>query len=490
MPFLTAVLSLAAGVALGSAPPSQVARCQRGGADACREVGRALLLGEAGRPGTQARLGVAHVMLACELSDPPACADLGALHALGRGVAWDGPRAIALSRRACDAGVAYACANLGVLLAEEAGGLGGGQPGLEVTRRFRTACDGGAPEGCLDLAVALSAGAAGARDPDGAARALRRGCALGLALACHRLALALPAGEDRGDLLARACRAAVAPACQAAGLPVPAASVQTPAPRLVEEPASLALGIPGAGGFDPADLTPRTAPRTATGSLAPSPAVQAMVPPALRSRVGLDGPTGEAGPDAAIELLLPSRRLELSQCLDVPRAAPRSGARLAVSFLVEPDGRPGAVRAATSPAEPGVEACAAGVAAEWQFPIGSGRSGPFAVVVDLEALPGGVAPVYSGSSGLRPAPRDPTCLAAPAPPSEGTPVAARSVTLKLAVDPAGRAVLVHALTPAPWPAIAAAVEAVRGCAWAPGTGPDGRPAPVWTTATVTVGGGR
>jgi hypothetical protein len=454
-------------------------------------------------------------MFACELGDPPACADLGALHALGRGVAWDAARATALSRRACDAGVAYACANLGVLLAEEAGGLKGGRLGLEVARRFRTACDAGAPEGCLDLAVALEEGAGGTEpgvgprrpfdrlraggagappprtpDADGAAKALRRSCDLGLGLACHRLALARPADPGTGDLLARACAAAIAPACQAAKLPVPPAGVTTPSPRLVEDPRSLALGIPGAGGFHPADLTARPPLRAAAGSgaPAPSPSVQALVPEGLRARVGLEGAPAAAGPDAAVELLLPSRRLELAQCLDVARAAPRAGARLVVVFLVEADGRTGAVRAAAEPHEPGLEACAAGVAGDWEFPIGEGRSGPFAAVLDVEALPGGVAPVYPGASGLRPAPRNPACLAAPMQVAEGVAVATRSVTLKLAVDPSGRAVLVQPLTPAPEAVMAAAVHAVRSCAWSPGTGPDGRPAPVWITATVTVGG--
>ena len=36
------------------------------------------------------------------------------MYALGRGVAEDEARAIALSRKACDGGVAVACANLAV----------------------------------------------------------------------------------------------------------------------------------------------------------------------------------------------------------------------------------------------------------------------------------------------------------------------------------------------------------------------------------------
>jgi hypothetical protein len=485
-----AALPLAWALALQAPPTTPAARCVRGAADACREVGRSLLLADPGAHGPAARLGVAHVTLACEMSDAPACADLGAFHAVGRGVAWDAGRAAALSRRACEGGVGAACSNWAVLEAEEAGGLAtaaGARAAHELTRRFRTACDAGAPEGCLDLAAALTAGAAGgARDPDGAARALARGCDLGLGLACHRLALLRPDDARAGETRARACRAAIAPACEAAGLPVPAAGVGTPSPRLVEDVASLALAIPGGGGVHPADLAARPERRPAPSEPPATPAaIQARVPERLRARLGLDGAPGGAAPDAAVELLLPARKLELGQCLDVARAEPLAATRLAVAFVVEADGRAGAVRAAADPADPGVEACAAEVAAAWEFPAGDAPVGPFAVVMDLEPLPDGASPVYPGPSGLRPAPREPGCIEAAVRLPDGA--LTKSVTLKLAVTPDGRAALIHALTPVPEAVVAAVAEAARACRWTPGAGPGGRPAPVWTTVTVRVG---
>ena len=491
---LEAVLLAAA--SLASPPPPAAAsagqgapavRCAEGAADACREVGRALVVSA---QADRIRLGAAHVTLACDLGDAPSCGDLGALHALGRGVVYDAERAIALSRRACDAGVGLACSNLAVLLVEEAGGLapsaglgaGPGRPATEAVRRFRIACDSGAAEGCVDLAAALEAGvgAGSRRDREGAVAALRRACDLGLAIGCHRLALLTAATGPA----AVACRAAIAPACEVAGLPVPAPGAATPSPRLVSDPGALVLGLPGAGGFHPADLAARETPSpSGPEALAPSAAVAASVPAALRPRLALDGPTTPAPPDAAVSLLLPARKVELGQCLEVPRSAPRERVRLAVAFAVEPDGRTSGVRTASLPAEPEVEACAAALAGAWEFPIAGRTLGPFAVAYELEPLPGGEAPGYAGPEDLRPAPRDPGCLARALP--VGGPV--RTVSLKLAVDAGGRASLVHPLSLAPEALLAAAAEAVRACPWSPGTGAGGRPTLLWTTVTVPIG---
>jgi hypothetical protein len=58
--------------------------------------------------------------------------------------------------------------------------------------------------------------------------------------------------------------------------------------------------------------------------------------------------------------------------------------------------------------------------------------------------------------------------------------------VKLAVDRAGAPALVHALTPAPEPILAAVTDAVRRCAWSPGADSDGRPATLWVTLTVNL----
>ncbi|MFO0582638.1 MAG: tetratricopeptide repeat protein [Anaeromyxobacter sp.] len=459
MPAPGLLLASLAWAAAAAAAPGQASRCERGAADGCREAGRELLSSADPR---DARLGTAYVALACEMGDPPACAHLGALHALGRGVSFDAVRATALSRRACEAGVAFACANWAALVAEDAGGparLAGAQA-VDVVRKLRAACEAGAPEGCLDLAVALEAGTAGKPDQDGASVALVRACDAGLAIACHRLALVWSDEDTARPLRARACRAAIAPACAVAGLPVPPAGPSTPSPRLAEDPGSLALAVPGTGGVHPADLAGRAVGTVVSGS--------------------------QAEGDAAVALLLPARKLELAPCLDAARAAPARPVRLELAFVVEADGRAGEVRASTDPPEPALEACASEVALDWSFPAGPARAGPFAVRLDVDPFPGGVAPLYPGATGARPAPREPGCVAAALRAPADT--VARTLTFKLAVDPEGRASLVAPLTAAPEPLLEAASRAIRSCRFTPGSAA-GRPAPVWTTMTLRIGGG-
>jgi hypothetical protein len=63
---------------------------------------------------------------------------------------------------------------------------------------------------------------------------------------------------------------------------------------------------------------------------------------------------------------------------------------------------------------------------------------------------------------------------------------AGAVSVKLAVDAAGKPGLVHALSPAPDGLVAAVAAAVRACPWTAGGDADGRPIPLWTTLTVRI----
>ena len=72
--------------------------------------------------------------------------------------------------------------------------------------------------------------------------------------------------------------------------------------------------------------------------------------------------------------------------------------------------------------------------------------------------------------------------------AEGDRGAEKAVTVKLAVDAAGRPALFHALTPAPEPVVLAIGAAVRACEFTPGVGDDGRPLPLWLTLTVKLDG--
>ena len=475
-------------------------RCGNGFAVDCRDLGRAHLVG-AGVDHDD-RTAAAYLLKACEIGEPASCSDLAVLTLLGRGVAQDDASGGALTRRACSAGYALACSNLGTLTIEGVNKLAlrpdqEGEGGRQVLRSFEIACEAGALEGCLNLGTARERGALVARDPPGAAAAFQRACSGGLALGCHRLALlvrddpkAAP-GADATSLSSQACRAGIVPAC--AGLAESPGPIgpRTPTDRLVADRTSYALGIPGAGGFHPLDLTSRPGgPRRSRERLDRLPPGQfASVPVTLRDRLGLRGPAEAAGPDdEPVDLLLALRRPQLAACLERERSSP-AAATLAAVFLLESSGRPTDLRAATEPADAGLEACAQEVIRGWTFPVPTGGgSGPHLVRFDFEAAPPGPAPGYASPSGLRPALMEPGCVERRLRVPEAYRGATNAVTVILAVDAAGRPALFHALTLAPEPVVAAIGEAVRACPFRAGVDDGGQPVTLWLTLTVKVDG--
>ncbi len=474
------------------------ARCARGFAPECRDLGRARLL--AAPP--DARLGAALLTKACEIGDGAACSDLGVLYALGRGVTQSDERAGALARRACEQGTGIACSNQGALLAEGAAPPNAGEArdalDARVVRLFRAACDAGVPEGCANLGTALAAGKLAARDVRAAGRAHRRACDAGFALACHRLAALVKERPDVAPELtatgleAQACRAGIAPACLGVSAVTPAESVRTPAARLVNVPGTYVLGIPGTGGYSPGELSSRSVPaeHRKRGELErPPAAMREAIPPDLRTRLGMSLPAREGpGDDPPVDLLVALRRYQLGQCEEAPRAGARPAADAFAVFFVDGDGRAVEVRTATAPADRALEACLREVVSGWEFPASpEGVAGPYLARYAFEAATG-PAPDYAGPGTLRPALRDPACveraLVVPAEYRGSTGAA----MVKLAVDASGAPGLVHALAPVPDAIQAAVADAVRHCTWSPGAGEDGRPATLWTTLTVRIEG--
>lgn len=471
------------------------ARCGRGFAAECRDLGRARLLAPAPDP----RLAAALLTKACEIGDAAGCSDLGVLYALGRGVAQSDERAAALARRACEQGSAIACSNQGALLAEGAAAPNPGESreALEgrILRLLRLSCDALVPEGCTNLGTALDAGKLTARDTHGAGRAYRRACDAGFALACHRLAaLVSERSEVAPDLTAtaleaRACRGAIAPACYVVSQATPAATFRTPAARLVDTRGTYALGIPGAGGYSPGELSAvKTSVRRTLGELErPGRTMEAAIPPELRMALGMTRPAHD-GPedDAPVDLLVALRRHQLGQCYELPRPGARPGAEGFAVFWVDGDGRAAEVRTAATPPDRALEACVREVVAAWEFPASpEGMAGPYLARYAYDAA-AGPAPEYAGPGTLRPSLRDPSCverrLAVPTEYRGST----GSAIVKLAVDQNGAPGLVHALAPVPDAILSAVSDAVRACAWSPGAGDDGRPATLWTTLTVRI----
>jgi TPR repeat protein len=487
---------------LAAAAASSRARCEQGFAVDCRKLGRAHLIG-AGVPADD-RLAAALLMKGCEIGEPASCSDLGVLTLLGRGVAQDDAVGSALTRRACDAGFALACSNLGTLTVEGVSKLTlrpdqEGERGGRIVRYFQTACEAGAPEGCLNLGTARERGDLVDKDAAAASRAYQRACEGGLPLACHRwalLAIAAPDAAPEADVAAlnvRACRAGIAPACTHPGETPGPAGPQTPSPRLVAERSSFALGIPGAGGFHLTDLArPPGGPRRPRALLRRLPAGQlATLPAPLRQRLDLEQPAeGEVKPDEPVELLLRLRRAQLATCLERDRSTP-AAAQLVAFFLVESNGRPGELRAATEPPDQELETCAMEVIGGWSFPVPSGGvGGPYLLRFSFEAAPPGPAPEYASSGGLRAALKEPGCVERKLRVPDAYRGVANAVTVKLVVDRSGQPVLFHALTPAPEPVVAVIGEAVRVCAFRPGIGEDGQPVALWLTLTVRLDRGR
>ncbi len=481
---------------LAAAAATSQARCERGFAVDCRKLGRAHLIG-AGVPADD-RLAAAYLMKGCEIGEPASCSDLGVLTLLGRGVAQDDAVGGALVRRACDAGFALACSNLGTLIIEGVSKLPlrpeeEGERGPRVVRSFRTACQAGAPEGCLNLGTARERGELVDQDLAGAYRAFQRACRGGLPLGCHRAALLAAAapdaahGADVAALNDRACGAGIVPACTPTGEAPGPVGPLTPSPRLVAERDSFALGIPGTGGFHLTDLAlPPGGPRLSRALLRHLPASQlATLPAPLRQRLNLEQPAeGEQKPDEPVELLLRLRRAQLATCLERERTTP-AAAQLAAFFLVESDGRPGELRAATEPEDQGLETCAMDVIGAWTFPMPSGGlGGPYLARFGFEAAPPGPAPEYPSSDGLRAALKDPGCVERNLRVPEAYRGVANAVTVKLVVDRSGKPVLFHALTPAPEPLVAVIAGAVRSCSFTPGVAGNGQPVALWLTLTV------
>ncbi len=495
-------LAVAQAVPLARDEQALAVRCGRGFPVDCRELGRARLAGDG--IARDDRLAAAYLTQACEMGDPAACSDLAVLYAIGRGLPQNDARAVALSRRACEQGIAIACSNQGALMSEGVGGPpAAGPPGADAGaaafRLFRKACEAGVPEGCANLATAYDGGKLAPRDPKAAARAYRRACDAGLALACHRLSLLL---RDRPDVApdltatalgTRACPAGIAPACGAVSAPTPAMTARTPAARLVHDPHSLALGIPGMGGFSAGELASRLGAGRKKRVLAelrrPPEAIQAAVPEALRARLAVDAPAAPgAVADPAVDLLLALRRPLLGQCYEAPRAQAAARTEVFAILFLDGDGRPVDVRVGSVPNDRALEDCVRELVEAWEFPASEeGHSGPFLVRRTFDAPPGPAAE-FAAPGYLRPALRDPLCVqrALQVPPEYRGSTGA--VTVKLAVDAGGKPGLVHPLTPVPDAIVDAASAAIRSCAWSAGGDAEGRPMPMWMTLTLPIDG--
>jgi TPR repeat protein len=167
--------------------------------------GRAAGSGSAGS-GSASTVVTSELTRQCDAGVAEACRNLGVLYAEGAAVPVDTARARALFGKACDAGNGAGCNNLGLLHAQ---GEGGPASPTEARAAYQRACDAGSMLGCRNLGILLGGGRGVDADLSGARAALTKACDGKMPLACTTL----------GSLEASVVEAALAEAGSGSGKP-------------------------------------------------------------------------------------------------------------------------------------------------------------------------------------------------------------------------------------------------------------------------------
>lgn len=156
--------------------------CDKGGAQACEELGFRLQNGTGVRKDDRAS-AVMH-QRACDGGNVVGCYNLGTFYQKGIGVLQDAARATYFYEKSCDGGDAWACVNLGNMLNF---GEGVATDKSRAARYYRSACDLADAIGCSNLGEMTNNG-----DGIPANQAIARGlfskaCSAGNQAACERL---------------------------------------------------------------------------------------------------------------------------------------------------------------------------------------------------------------------------------------------------------------------------------------------------------------
>ena len=159
---------------------------------------------------------------ACDAGTAAACTELGVLYAEGKVVTQDLTRARSLYQRACDGGNAPGCTNLGNMYNN---GSGGPQDAVRARSLYQRACDNGNAVGCNNLGYMVEHAMGGPVDM-GQARALyQRGCDGGDLVSCSNLGLLYAFGRGvttdyvrARTLYQRACDGGAARGCTNLGV--------------------------------------------------------------------------------------------------------------------------------------------------------------------------------------------------------------------------------------------------------------------------------
>jgi hypothetical protein len=121
---------------------------------------------------------------ACDAGSAISCVNLGYMYENGQGVAKDDSRAAALYSEGCDAGNALGCVNLGILYKS---GKGVAKDDSHAAALFTKGCDAGNARGCTNLGYMYENGQSVGKDDSRAATLYSEGCDAGNALGCVNL---------------------------------------------------------------------------------------------------------------------------------------------------------------------------------------------------------------------------------------------------------------------------------------------------------------
>src|SRR4051812_46767360 len=141
---------------------------------------------------------------ACNAGPASGCYELGILYVKGQGVTADPPHANQLFEQACHGGSAAACAELGGRYIQK---LGGAASDARILDLVRQACDGHNAAGCAHLAFLYATGRGVPRDDGRALSLYQDACDGGDAPGCYNVGLHFE--KARGTLLENTSRALI-----------------------------------------------------------------------------------------------------------------------------------------------------------------------------------------------------------------------------------------------------------------------------------------
>lgn len=201
-----------AGIATGVSPGLAIVRVRTGTGAASAEVPVQVTAAAAAPPAGAVPAPVAAVApaalshadstaRACDAGTAGACTDLGVLYAEGKGVTQDLPRARSLYQRACDGGNSPGCTNLGNMYNN---GSGGPQDAVRARSLYQRGCDGGNAVGCNNLGFMYEHAMGGPVDLGQARVLYQRGCDGGDLVSCSNLGLLYAFGRGVTTDYARA----------------------------------------------------------------------------------------------------------------------------------------------------------------------------------------------------------------------------------------------------------------------------------------------